>query len=114
MVFGKNNDLRKIQFCVRKSRCLLYFLLQFIKNRRAEKLAEGHVQTVAKLLDDIYGDFLASFIHHTVNCGRRNAGKVGEFITAILFEVALLLEYQFLPYVRAFPAGTTSWLHSLT
>ena len=43
----------KQQPATSRDRLLFDLLLQFVKNRRAEKIPQGHVQPVAQLLDQI-------------------------------------------------------------
>ena len=58
----------------------MYLLLQFIKNLRAEELAQGDVQTVAELLYQIDRNLLAAWVKHTIYAGGRDAAAVGEFV----------------------------------
>ena len=46
---------------------LFDFLLQFVEDRRAEEFSQGHLQTVAQLLDHIDAQFLSPLVQHAVN-----------------------------------------------
>lgn len=59
---------------------LLYFLLQPVKLRGAEKLAQRDFQPVAELLDQIDGNLPAFRVEHTIHAGRGNARPIGQFI----------------------------------
>ena len=59
---------------------LLYFLLQPVKLRGAEKLAQRDFQPVAEPLDQIDGNLPAFGVKHTIHAGRGNARPVGKLI----------------------------------
>ena len=59
---------------------LLYFLLQPVKLRGAEKLAQRDFQPVAELLDQIDGNLPPLGVKHAVHAGRGNARPVGKLI----------------------------------